>query len=142
MTTNFKSSVTLGQNEINGPVFIEMQMEPTASPYAGPVPQSYSLTSALFTAINVNLIQEGIELLREKSQFKYNVTFTMEQQGIDGEIASMLSIDPIDLDGEEAPISYIIMSGLLAQMLEEIEATDEDGNPIAWGSAEPDSTVH
>jgi hypothetical protein len=63
---------------------------------------------------------------------KYTATFTLSQEGAEGDITSTLSFDPLvdRANVDQSPLVYEMMSQLVLHYLYMAEVVDEDGNLI------------
>jgi hypothetical protein len=68
------------------------------------------------------------------SKVNYTATFTLTQEGLDGELRSSLTFSPLLTDQEvvfgEAPDAYNIMSHLVEQFLFIAGVIDEEGDVV------------
>lgn len=144
-THKYTSTVTLKQETPQGPVLLDIAFNPTMKGHTNNTPVCYQIMSSMYSAMQVNLIQEGFELARELANPKYNVVVEMGQDDIEGEVFTTLKLDPIDVSESETPVSYLVTSSLLLQLLEDVGVVDEDGNMIADEVRfvdTPNDTVH
>ena len=124
----FTTRLSLKQETIDGPVELGLVSIPRVSPHTPPVPEGYQVLASMYTAMQVNLIQEDIALADTLENPNYNVEIVMAQDEIGGEIFTSLSLDPVHIEEEEAPVIYGLASSMIMQLLEGLGMVDEDGN--------------
>ena len=142
----YSTTLHLEQNDKDGPVHMTLTSNPEIVKHTIP-PESYVVLQAMFTSMQVNLIQEGVDVQKEPfPDAAYKVNMQMGQNEPTGEIFTSLELNPINVDGDP-PLVFQLASSYIVQLLEEVGIIDSDGMLIGDGddfhvSVDDSPTVH